>query len=1193
MKRNKVIIKAMALLVLLIIASTAIMYTKSNLNMKIQVNDSSEKYVSIDLTTATAQQVVTDMKAGWNLGNTLDSATDPKDSTIYTPSYYETAWSNPVTTKAMIDEVKAKGFNAVRIPVTWGANIEKNTQYTGTISSAWLDRIEEVVNYALDNNMYCIVNVHHDVGKGDWPIVFATADSTEQQTYNERLKNVWTQIATRFKNYDNRLIFEGFNEILIHNANWISANDAGDTAVKSINTYNQTFVDTVRKTGGNNATRFLSVNTYGAEVLDKAIDLFEVPTDTVKNHIMVQVHYYGILSQTICDKLNTKFISKGVPVIVGEFGWDIPSVGETEIANKAFAYVKLAKSYGITCFWWDSGRINNNNVNYGILDRDSATFKYPKIAKAIVDAAENKASSTYTELKNGYIQTAYGIDTKLKINSNCKYELKSATTQEKYGTLINAAGTSDSTSIQLRLEATTLASRYGVNTDKNIYTPTKETPFVVVQDKGVYSVDGTVVKSYTTISPVLEPENTLKVGGLESRIYYLKVWDASGNLIGDFIPVIDSYGIACLYNKVTKEYCYSTGATKYYPTNEVSPQSITLNKTEIRTEFKENIYSLVATLSPDNVNINDKITWTTSDDTIAQVFKGGDVVIRGPKYGKAGECIITATTANGKTATCKVIVTSTGSTEINPESIALSETTKTLDLNGTKEFTLTSTITPSDANANTSLTWTSSKPEVATVTQDGKVTAVAKGTTTITVKTANGKTATCNVTVIDTTVNEINPESIALSETTKTLDLNGTKEFTLTSTITPSNANANTSLTWTSSKPEVATVTQDGKVTAVAKGTTTITVKTANGKTATCNVTVIDTTVTEINPESIALSETTKTLDLNGTKEFTLTSTITPSNANANTSITWTSSNPSVATVTQNGKVTALKVGTTTITVKTANGKTATCNVTVVNTVKEDIVPESIALSETSKTLDLNGTKEITLTASITPSNANKDNTLTWSSSNQDVATVTQDGKVTALKEGTTTITVKTANGKTATCTITVTKTIVKNIVDVKYSTKQSTDGNVTVTIISNTKLKPKDGWNLSNDEFSLSKEYSENINEKVFVEDVNGNITTIDIIIENINKNNNNNGNNSDNNNSNNNNSNNNNNGNNGNNNNSSNNSNYNNGNNNAQNKDDTTAKENLPKAGKNAIMIISLSLIMFTAIRSFIKLRKYRDVK
>lgn len=344
-EKSKVILKLIALMILLTIVGTAIFYTRSNMNMRISVNDSKENYNSgIDLTTATAQQVVTDMKAGWNLGNTLDSATDPKDSTIYAPSYYETAWSNPVTTKAMIDEVKAKGFNTVRIPVTWGANIEKNTQYTGTISSAWLDRVEEVVNYALDNNMYCIVNVHHDVGKGDWPIIFATADSTEKQTYNERLKNVWTQIATRFKDYDNRLIFEGFNEILIHNANWISANDAGDAAVKSINTYNQTFVDTVRKTGGNNVNRFLSVNTYGAEVLDKAIDLFEVPTDTVKNHIMVQVHYYGILSQTICEKLNTKFISQGVPVIVGEFGWDIPSVGETEIANMNLKQLQHKKS---------------------------------------------------------------------------------------------------------------------------------------------------------------------------------------------------------------------------------------------------------------------------------------------------------------------------------------------------------------------------------------------------------------------------------------------------------------------------------------------------------------------------------------------------------------------------------------------------------------------------------------------------------------------------------------------------------------------------------------------------------------------------------------------------------------------------------------------------------------------------------
>ena len=1060
MKKSKVILKLIALMILLTIVGTAIFYTKSNMNMRISVNDSKEKYNSgIDLTTATAQQVVTDMKAGWNLGNTLDSATDPKDSTIYAPSYYETAWSNPVTTKAMIDEVKAKGFNAVRIPVTWGANIEKGTQYTGTISSAWLDRVEEVVNYALDNNMYCIVNVHHDVGKGDWPIIFATADSTEKQTYNERLKNVWTQIATRFKDYDNRLIFEGFNEILIHNANWISANDAGDAAVKSINTYNQTFVDTVRKTGGNNANRFLSVNTYGAEVLDKAIDLFEVPTDTVKNHIMVQVHYYGILSQTICEKLNTKFISQGVPVIVGEFGWDIPSVGETEIANKAFAYVKLAKSYGMTCFWWDSGRINNNNVNYGILDRDSATFKYPKVAKAIIDAAENKTSSTYTELQNGYVQTSYAIDTKLKINSNCKYELKTATTQEKYGTLINAYGTSDSTSIQLRLEGTVLASRYGVNTDKGIFTPTKEKPFVVVQDKGTYSVDGTAVKSYSDISPVLEPANTLKVGGLESRIYYLKVWDASGNLIGDFIPVLDSYGIACLYNKVTKEYCYSTGATKYYPTNEVSPESITLNKTEIRTEFKENIYSLVATLSPDNVNINDKITWTTSDDTIAQVFKGGDVVILGPKYGKAGECTITATTANGKTATCKVIVTNTGSSEV------------------------------------------------------------------------------------------VDPESVSLSETTKTLDLNGTKEFTLTATITPSNAN--TSLTWASSKPDVATVTKNGKVTAVAKGTTTITVT-------------------------------------------------------------------------------------------TANGKTATCNVTVVNTETGDVLPKSISLSETTKTLDLNGTKEFTLTATITPSNANKENTLTWTSSKPDVATVTQDGKVTAIAKGTTTITVKTANGKTATCTVTVTKSLVKNIVDIKYSTKDTTSNNVTVTITSNIKLKFKPGWTLSDDGYQISREYTQNTKEQITVEDINGNTTTVDIVITNIkknddntgnndNSNNNNNGNNNSNSNNNNNgnnnsNSNNNNNGNNNSNsnnnnsgNNNSNSNNNNSGNNNSNNNNNsnskngsnninynnnnrnsgngnqgtTTSGENLPKTGMNAIVTVAIVFVSGIVIALFIKLRKYKDVK
>ena len=468
---------------------------------------------------------------------------------------------------------------------------------------------------------------------------------------------------------------------------------------------------------------------------------------------------------------------------------------------------------------------------------------------------------------------------------------------------------------------------------------------------------------------------------------------------------------------------------------------------------------MVATLSPDNVNINDKITWTTSDDTIAQVFKGGDVVILGPKYGKAGECTITATTANGKTAICKVIVTNAGSSEV------------------------------------------------------------------------------------------VDPESISLSETTKTLDLNGTKEFTLTATITPSNAN--TSLTWASSKPDVATVTKNGKVTAVAKGTTTITVT-------------------------------------------------------------------------------------------TANGKTATCNVTVVNTETGDVLPKSISLSETAKTLDLNGTKEFTLTATITPSNANKENTLTWTSSKPDVATVTQDGKVTAVAEGTTTITVKTANGKTATCTVTVTKSLVKNIVDIKYSTKDTTSNNVTVTITSNIKLKFKPGWTLSDDGYQISREYTQNTKEQITVEDINGNTTTVDIVITNIkknddntgnndNSNNNNNGNNNSNSNNNNNgnnnsNSNNNNNGNNNSNsnnnnsgNNNSNSNNNNSGNNNSNNNNNsnskngsnninynnnnsnsgngnqgtTTSGENLPKTGMNAIVTVAIVFVSGIVIALFIKLRKYKDVK
>ena len=247
-----------------------------------------------------------------------------------------------------------------------------------------------------------------------------------------------------------------------------------------------------------------------------------------------------------------------------------------------------------------------------------------------------------------------------------------------------------------------------------------------------------------------------------------------------------------------------------------------------------------------------------------------------------------------------------------PTSVALNNTTLTLDTG--KTANLKATVYPSNA-ANKKCTWSSSNTRVATVDGNGKVTAKQVGTATITVKTANGKTASCNVTV--QAVQAV-PTSVSLNKTSLTLDVS--KSYTLAKTVSPSNAV--TSYTWSSSNTRVATVDGNGKVTAKKAGTATITVKTANGKTASCNVTV---QAVQAVPTSVSLNKTSLTLDVS--KSYTLAKTVSPSNAV--TSYTWSSSNTRVATVDGNGKVTAKKAGTATITVKTSNGKTATCKVTV------------------------------------------------------------------------------------------------------------------------------------------------------------------------------------------------------------------------------------------------------------------------
>ncbi len=402
----------------------------------------------------------------------------------------------------------------------------------------------------------------------------------------------------------------------------------------------------------------------------------------------------------------------------------------------------------------------------------------------------------------------------------------------------------------------------------------------------------------------------------------------------------------------------------------IMPESIKLDKSSLTLE-KGKSQNLKVTLNPGNTT-EKAVTWSTSNSNVVTVSKG-KITAKA-----AGTATVTVSTVNGKTAKCTIKVI------VKPTSVKLSKTSVTLGKG--KTYTLKAELYPKDTTEK-KITWTSSNNKVLSVS-NGKLTAKSLGTATITVKTSNGKTAKCTVKVA------ILATSVKLSKTTVSIAKG--KTYKLTATVNPNNTTYK-NVTWTSSNTKVATV-QNGKITAKAVGTATITAKTSNGKTAACKVTV------RIYPTSIKLNKT--SLSICKGKTATLSATISPADATLK-NVSWTSSDSKIVTV-NNGKITAKNVGTATITAKTSNGKKATCKVSV------KYMPTKISLSKTSLTLKAGSST--TLKTTLTP-NKNVISTVSWSSSDNAIATV-NNGKITAKKAGTVVITAKTANGKTAKCTV-------------------------------------------------------------------------------------------------------------------------------------------------------------------------------
>ncbi len=337
-----------------------------------------------DVKKGNAAQIAADIRIGWNLGNTLDCY-----DITWKVSSHETAWGNPVTTKEMIDTVKAAGFNAVRIPVAWTDHITDD----GTIDSAWMDRVQEVVDYSMDNGLYTIVNVHHD------DYTWLNPTYSDEAAVKAKLTKIWTQIAARFKDYDTKLLFEGMNEPRVVG----SANEwMGGTPEERdvINHLHQAFVDTVRASGGNNAERTLIVTTHAASITGEAVNGLVVPDD---GNIIVSIHNYAPWKFTTLeypdaksfddagkaeldrgfDFLYNTFVSKGVPVIIGEFGAENKDNAADRAAFYSY-YIQAAAQRNIPCFVWDNGPVDS----FGLLNRKTCTWYDENIIQGMMDAAK-------------------------------------------------------------------------------------------------------------------------------------------------------------------------------------------------------------------------------------------------------------------------------------------------------------------------------------------------------------------------------------------------------------------------------------------------------------------------------------------------------------------------------------------------------------------------------------------------------------------------------------------------------------------------------------------------------------------------------------------------------------------------------------------------------------------------------------
>lgn len=343
----------------------------------VQPFDPSDNYGFAD-----AWDIVGQMKLGWNLGNTLDAIGSGGLEA-------ETSWGNPVTTKAMIDRVKSAGFNVMRVPVSWGQHLDNNYN----IDKAWLKRVREVVDYGIDNGMFVILNTHHE----EW---YMPRRSDVDEDLRE-LGRIWEQIAEEFRDYDEHLLFEGVNEPRLRGdgLEWWGTPEAREI----VNRYAETFVRTVRASGGNNEFRSLLVTPYAASSATENLAALKIPENA--GNVIVSVHAYlpydfalnvhgtavysndGSVS-TLMNDIKTLFHAKGIPVVITEFG-SVNKENEQDRIQCAVDFLSAAKSAGVPCCWWDNNARRGDGELFGLLDRNGGGWYFPTLLQRMIETVGN------------------------------------------------------------------------------------------------------------------------------------------------------------------------------------------------------------------------------------------------------------------------------------------------------------------------------------------------------------------------------------------------------------------------------------------------------------------------------------------------------------------------------------------------------------------------------------------------------------------------------------------------------------------------------------------------------------------------------------------------------------------------------------------------------------------------------------